>query len=75
MGYMSVGIRTFSRGIGLHEAVSRACFLELWGEPGELWQVLVDEADLGREVVLVNVLGEVAASVACTMSAFVAAFT
>lgn len=58
-------VRTFSRCIGLHEALFRAHFLELWGEPCELGEVFVDEADLGREVALVEVLCEEAAGVAC----------
>ena len=53
------------RSVGLHEAFPRACFSELWGEPGELGQVFVDESHFGRQVVLVQVAGEVSAGVAC----------
>lgn len=52
------------RGISLHEALSRACFLELGREPCKLRQVLVDEADLRGEAVFVYVLGEVTSDVA-----------
>ena len=58
------GQRTFSRGVGLDEAVAGADVLELGGQPGELGQVLVDETDFGSKVVFVNVLCEKAAGVA-----------
>jgi hypothetical protein len=57
-------IRTFSRSIGLHEALARAGLFELWGEPCELGQVFVDEAHFRRKVVVVEVAGEVSAGVA-----------
>lgn len=58
-------IRTFLRSVGLHEALPRAGLFELWGEPCELGQVFVDEPHLGRQAVVVQVAGEVAAGVAC----------
>lgn len=58
------GARTLLRGIGLDEALSRACFLELWGEPCKLGEMLVDDAYLRCELVVVDVLGQVASSVA-----------
>jgi hypothetical protein len=45
-------VRTFLRCICLHEALSGAGFLEFGGEPCELGKVLIDDADFGREVVV-----------------------
>ncbi len=56
--------RTLLRGICLHEAFSRTCFLELWSKPGKLGEVLVNYADLGGEIVFVNVFCEVSSGVA-----------
>ena len=56
--------RTVFGGIGLHEFVARAGFFELGRQPGELGQVLVDQPDFGRQVVLVDVQREEAADVA-----------
>ena len=58
-------VRTFSGGVGLHEALAGAGILEFWRQPGELGQVLVDDADLGRERVVVQIAGEVPSRVAC----------
>jgi hypothetical protein len=46
-------VRTFLPCICLHEALSGASFLEFGGEPCELGEVLIDDADFGREVVVV----------------------
>jgi len=58
------GELTLAGGIRLHELVLGACFCEFGGEPGELGEDFVDEADFGGEVVLVDVKGEIAAYVA-----------
>ena len=60
-----LGGRTLSRGIRLHEALAGAHILELGGQPRELGQVLVDEADFRGELVVVDVLCEEASGVAC----------
>ena len=57
-------IRTFLGRVGLDEALSGACFLELGRQPCELWQMLVDDAYLRGEVVVVEVLAEVSSGVA-----------
>jgi hypothetical protein len=46
-------VRTFLPCICLHEALSGASFLEFGGEPCELGEVLIDDANFGREVVVV----------------------
>jgi hypothetical protein len=51
------------RRICLHEALSVAGLLELGGEPCELGEVFVDDADFGREIVVVDVLCEVSSGV------------
>ena len=52
------------RRVGLDEALSRASLLELWSQPCQLGEVLVDDAYLGSEVVVVKVLAEVPSGVA-----------
>jgi hypothetical protein len=34
-----------------------------WCEPCELWEVFIDDADFGGEVVIVNVFGEISTGV------------
>ena len=51
-------------GVSLHELALRARLGELGRQPRQLWQHLVDEAHVGRKVVLVDVEGEEAADVA-----------
>jgi hypothetical protein len=63
-----VGIRTFSRCICLHEPLFRTGFLKLWGKPCQLGEVFVNEADLGCEVVVVDMFGEESSGVACAGS-------
>lgn len=58
-----MGTRTLSAGIGLHELVLRARIVELGGQPGELGEDLVDDADLGGELVLVDVEGQEASDI------------
>lgn len=58
------GRLTLAGGIRLHEFVLGACFCEFGGQPGELGEDFVDEADFGGKVVLVDVEGEIAAYVA-----------
>jgi hypothetical protein len=41
------------RRICLHEALPGASFLEFGSEPCELGEVFIDDADFGREVVVV----------------------
>ena len=60
------GTPTFFTGVGLHELVGAAGLLKLGGKPCELGQDLVDYADFGGEVVLVDVAGEESAQVAET---------
>lgn len=57
-------IRTLLRCISLYEALSRAGFLEFRGEPCQLGQVFVDDADLRGKVVVVEVLCEMSPGVA-----------
>jgi hypothetical protein len=52
------------RRIGLHEALAAARLLELGSEPCKLGEVFVDDADFGRQVVVVDVLCEVSPGVA-----------
>lgn len=57
---------TRSTRISLDETFLRTSLAELGGEPCELWQNFVDDAQVRGEVVLVNVKGEEAAYVAET---------
>ena len=50
-------MRTFSACIRLHKLGTGACLLKLGSEPCELREYLVDDAHVGREVVLVKVQG------------------
>ena len=54
---------TFAGGVCLEELVPGAGVFELEAESRELGQLLVDEADFGGELLLVNVQGEEAADV------------
>lgn len=54
---------TFPRSVCLDELVACAGFLELWREEGELGKLLVDEPNVGGEIVGVDVQGEEATDV------------
>lgn len=61
---------TLATRIGLHEFVAGAGLLELRGQPGQLRQRLVDQPDLGGQVVLVQVQRQVAADEAYFVSMY-----
>jgi hypothetical protein len=52
---------TFTAGIRLHELFLGASFLELGGQPRQLWENLVDQTDLGGQIVLVDIESQMAA--------------
>lgn len=56
--------RTLLGSVGLHEALPRACLLELGGQPCQLGEVLVHDAHVRGQAVVVDVLCEVAADIA-----------
>lgn len=55
---------TFSAGICLHELRTGASLIKFGGQPCQLGQNLVDDADLGCQIVLVDVEGQEASNVA-----------
>lgn len=54
---------TFSARIGLDEFSGGARGIKLGGKPGQLGKNLVDQPDLGGELILVDVEGQKAANV------------
>jgi hypothetical protein len=56
---------TFSAGIGLHElAITSAGLFKLSWQPCELWQNLVDNPDVGGQVIVVEVSSQEPADIA-----------
>lgn len=52
------GLLTFSAGVGLHELVTSTGLVKFRGQPCQLRQHLIDDADFGCQTILVDVKGE-----------------
>lgn len=63
-GDCKVRLLTFSAGVGLHELVASTGIVKLGGQPCQLRQDLVNNANLGSQIVLVDMEGEEASDIA-----------